>query len=602
MSSSSSSSASVKIRVHAASATSTGPVLASFLPGPPPERSLTGRAGDGGEAQFERLRFQYSADSARPSRVQLSAVNATVSYEARNSGESAPPARADVRYLLGALSRKRGRLDVYEVDAGGCVLGMRLTRVAGSGAAASAAASAAEQAANLGEGARRDILISSFGSRKKQAMDAATKANVINPAAVQARAGVTAALAGAARAAVAAAEEEEAARGGGGGGGGGGSVVPGVMRLAAGLGATSAAKVEASLMDARRGKLPPFDTGAGAPSEAYPLVALLPPQVAEALMGEAGEGGVADALAAVAAAAAAGGGDPSGQLQEGLRELYRGSAAALELARAAVEEVLAEGAAPPPPRAHKAGGAAGGGGQRLPLRAALADRLCAALLLRHLLAMHRAGDRLSFKPPRPAPAPEAAGGGEGAGAEGAPAPPPEGAWCIPDLRWVPAGGLLEHMLASFCEARAAPAGGGAGGEEPPGGGVPPGRAQREIFVRTPDLKDRLSCHMAAAALHAHGFPPPASARHLYDLAPLARDMRTTPQAAAAVFRELGCRAEPVRASAASLGAAAAAAAAEAGEEPAEAAPAQRRGGIVSYAVALTVPLTFPKVKMGAKKK
>ena len=597
---------------------------ATFLQGPPPEHSLTG-TGDDGRGQFDRLQFQYAADRSRPEKRQLTAANDTVSYEARNHGEGvAPP--SDVKYLLGVVSRKRGRMDVYDADGGGVIYGMRLKAVRGSGAESAAARGGGEHA--LDDRARRDILISAFGSRKKQAMDASQKANIINPNAVAAAAGVAKTITKSAASAATgggASSSSSASKGG--------SIVPDVVTVdPALLGSTSSAKVETSLMEARRAKLPPFRLDAESPSEAYPLEGLMPSDVMDALAGPTAaliraitSGGSSNSSSAAVD------GEQQGEEEDGgvegvIYRMSRGCDAARALltsiASRAASVLSASGssssadASSSKKKSKKRKGSsaaeddeeedaeisasASSSSAAPPLRLSasqrrtLQSRISAALYLKHLVSMYNARDRLSYKAERPRKEEEgdqaaaAAAGAEDA-VEDAAAGAASGRLIIPGLKFVP-DGALTHMLATFTEERA----GGGGGSE----GV--------TYVRTPDLTDRLASHIACAALHAHGWPGSSlsgggstGSGGGYDLALLARDLKLAPVRLAAIFRELGCRTEPVR----SADGAAATAAAAAGDEDDDEGGGKgaAKGGVVSYRVTLTVPLTFPKPKLGRKK-
>ena len=73
-----------KIKVHAATVDTSGPVLLSFLSGPPPEALLTGRGGSTGHA----VSFEYSRRAKGPRR-RLTGDSDVIRYEASNFGSAA---------------------------------------------------------------------------------------------------------------------------------------------------------------------------------------------------------------------------------------------------------------------------------------------------------------------------------------------------------------------------------------------------------------------------------------------------------------------------------------------------------------------------------
>lgn len=176
--------------------------------------------------------------------------------------------------MVGVYNTKRKRMDLYPLE-GDAVIGLHLTAVTGSvssrtvGGAGSSGVSGGLEGLNARE--RRDMVIADFGSKKKQKMERSRKANIVDIAAVAAAGDIAGALkAGSSKATAAAGADGE---------GEGSSSSAG----AGGIGATSAAKVDAALMRARLATLPPFDDKATQASRAFPLERMIPGDVFRAM-------------------------------------------------------------------------------------------------------------------------------------------------------------------------------------------------------------------------------------------------------------------------------------------------------------------------------
>ena len=496
-------------------------------------------------AASDALRYSVTLDAARPARRKVTARSHRVSYEAQNYG-SEGTLRGPFRYLVGVHDKATGVVQLMEVDTGG-VLGLQLTSVSGQ-----AGAAAAGGLAGVDDRGRRDLLISSFGSRKKQRMDASAKTNIVRVANIKAAGSVATGLTDSAARSHAAGAVEGAA-----------ATTP------LDLGATSAAKVEASLMAARRATLPPFDLEATDPALAYPLDGVLPPDVRTAFYDT-----VQELVGHV------GGEEPP---HTGwLRSLSKGSDYVvdrlLEVVRTGSDASGGE-----VPAASSSGGGERGRGAAGASRASTPDRLAATLLMGAMVALFRAGMKLAYRMPKVDVGAEGAGvssstadvegavegGGAEDGGDDAPAPAPREP-LIAALKGVPSP-VVAHLLATFTEARLGEHGAGVDGV---------------LYVRTPELTDRLASALCVLSLHVDG-----CSGGLCDAALLARDLRLTHAELGRFYRELGAT------TAAGAGRRGAAGAAAAGGEEGEGAVVEGAAA-VGLIVTLRAPIVFPKMKLG----
>ena len=262
-------------RVTPIDAEHSGPIVASFLQGPPPT-GVPLQAGAGAQAP---LRWSFAGggvgEGKRAGHRRLQCESASAVYSAQNfaggEGSAGFLGAPGYRYAVGVVSRKRGLVDLYAADGGGLVFGLQADASRGLTALLGEAGAAAAQGGSGLEGmdarAKRDALVDSFGSQKKKKMESARKANIVDVNAVAAAQEVSGgAAANAAAAAAAAARAAEAA-----------------AEAEGGEGSAAAGGGSESLEDMRRKLLPPFDLAAASPSEAYPLSTLLTPAAAELL-------------------------------------------------------------------------------------------------------------------------------------------------------------------------------------------------------------------------------------------------------------------------------------------------------------------------------
>ena len=116
------------------------------------------------------LDLRYFQQSSRPQKRTLRAYANTVTLEAKNHGTKTltPPCS----YFIGVRSSKRNRVDIYPADSG-VLYSLGIKEIEG----------VKEVKENELDGLdfyqRRDILIGSFGSRKKQMMEKSRKANIV---------------------------------------------------------------------------------------------------------------------------------------------------------------------------------------------------------------------------------------------------------------------------------------------------------------------------------------------------------------------------------------------------------------------------------------
>jgi hypothetical protein len=534
--------------------------------------------------------------------------------------------------MLGVYNPKRKRMDLYPVE-GGAVLGLHLTAVHGSGAAASASGGLE----GMGMRERRDMVIADFGSKKKQKMERSRKANIVDVTAVAAAGDIAGALRTGSKATARKAGEADAAAAGAAGSGG------------AGLG-TSAAKVEDALMRARVATLPPFDLSAPTPSRAYPLERIFTPTLYKliAASAHAFTKAVQEAAAstvdseAAPAAAVAGDGDAEaatagrpapGTVEEAVWRFGRDSEFVKDRLTRLAARVLGEAegggaeqeeeeeeeeeeedeeevsdtnvvdssAALARKRkqaaARKAAKAGRAGGRRNKADdVPTFKKLCCLMYLKHLLALHRAPEELRYRR-IPVRKPGAVKGDDADAA--AEEEVTETRLAIPQLRFIP-DPIVSVLLDTFTETRgdtrasrglagaalsaasgsASSAAAGAGGE---------GELPAVVYARTPALTDKLRAYAAVMTLAVDGYST--------DVRSLARDMRIVPAKLSLAYKELGCTIKPVRAEGAGSGPAAAGADADAEEASGKG----TRGAVESYSATLRVPLTFPALKLGRGK-
>jgi hypothetical protein len=216
------------------------PMLATFVQGPPiNEEALSIVYLQGAQTS----RAYHKVLVARAARENSDA--GVVRFEARSVGESSTGAtsalayRSSTKFLLGVFSKKRKRLDVYEPEGrdGSGIFGFHLTS---SGATRKAAEGSGLEGVSNRE--RRDVLISTFGSRKKKALERSKAANIVDVNAITAASETASVLRSSANAS---------------------AKVDGIDKLNE--------RSTQALMKAREALLPPFDSSATEASDAYPI-------------------------------------------------------------------------------------------------------------------------------------------------------------------------------------------------------------------------------------------------------------------------------------------------------------------------------------------
>lgn len=602
----------VKVRVHRVSREGRlNPLLASFAPPPGGEDEDESSCGNGNSGGAPGWTFSVSSTGKRGARRLLLARGpGGVLLEARSgsvgSGGDMGIASADSGssvLMLGIFSSKRSRVDLYPIEGGAAFAARPVATGTGAG-------SDAALLAGLSVAERRDLIIADFASSKKQRMEKSRKANIVDVGAVAALAEVEGTLRGAA-----------ASAGGTGASGTRGEAAPGL----------AAAKVEASLLAARRASLPAFDLDAVATHRVYPLESLLGGsgvyaavaresrafvrKVRGAAAATAGEAG-ADVAAAVAEATAA----VVHSFAKGHYVYFRDRLATLALAVAAAgsssigDDYRGGGAAA---AAMDGLGEIASADDQAPAFHALEDgslpvhaRLCCLFRVKHLLDLLRAPTKLRFSLLRAPGSGGAVDGEAGAAGQGndavaadvsadkeeMAAAPRLG---VRQLRFIPES-VVEGLLAAFTEARADAQAAEAATSLAAGAirqiedelGAESGRAPRGpradvpsvVYVRTGALTDKLLAHIAALALAVDGYAT--------ELRLLAADTQLSPEKLARTFRELGCVVKRLRASGNED-----AAGARKRTSKAAAAAAADGAAVGDFIASLTAPVAFPKAKL-----
>jgi hypothetical protein len=407
--------------------------------------------------------------------------------------------------LVGVVNKRRGRMTVYPAETGG-VFKLQMS-AAGLGDAGAAAVSAPST-----DRARQDLLISDFGSRKKQKMEVSRQANIVNVRAVAAVGEVSQHLQAASLGAEASREAAGASDG---------------LHHS-----TGESKAAATLLASRVATLPPFNADASSPHEAYPLGGI----ISQAVFAEL----EAPAKSVVRAMEGRSPGD-----EQLLASLSFGSQFVTDRLRKLLELSIERKSGGGAAAADSAAGDGSGGGA---IRKSAAKARAASLVyLGALLLLHRAPATLRFSVPAAAPQASTVVDGE---APAAPEALPDLEPRIHALRGVPAA-VVSDLLTRFTEERPASEGG----------------AAPSLYIRSPELRDRLVAHAAVLSLIVDGF--------VTDSQLLAADLRMTPAKVAQMYREAGCAVEPIRDSAGG-------------------------GTVVSYRAQLKTPLTFPKLKLNRR--
>lgn len=216
------------------------PILSTFVQGPPQsEDSLSFVYLQGAQAAKAYHRVLLARSNSESSEA-----GGLIRFEARSVGESSTGSsalahRGSTKFLLGVFSKKRKRLDIYEPEGrdGSGVFGLNLTS---SGTTNKAAAVSSLE--GVGNRERRDVLISSFGSRKKKALERSKAANIVDVHAITAATEAASVLRSSAKAS---------------------ATVDGSEKLDD--------RSNQALMKAREALLPPFDPSATEAPQAYPI-------------------------------------------------------------------------------------------------------------------------------------------------------------------------------------------------------------------------------------------------------------------------------------------------------------------------------------------
>ena len=215
------------------------PILSTFVQGPPQSDEALSfvylRGAQTARAYHRILLARSTSDSGEP--------GGHIRFEARSVGESSSGStsalahRGSTKFLLGVFSKKRKRLDVYEPEGrdGSGIFGLNLT----SSGATTKTTTSLDGVSNR---ERRDVLITSFGSRKKKALERSKAANIVDVHAITAATEAASVLRSSAKAS---------------------ATVDGAEKLND--------RSHQALMKARESLLPPFDPSATEATHAYPI-------------------------------------------------------------------------------------------------------------------------------------------------------------------------------------------------------------------------------------------------------------------------------------------------------------------------------------------
>jgi hypothetical protein len=308
----------------------------------------------------------------------------------------------------------------------------------------------------------------------------------------------------------------------------------------------SARAVEATLRESRLTMLPPYNERAATPADVYPLDGIL--------------GSAASATEVTV-----------NNIIRSLRDSVKLHALINSIARDSdfLRDRLSS------VTAARFSGDDGSGGT---VNAAMRRKLHSLVFLKHLLSLHRTKGELRHKLITAKPEREGEDGPAADSAEATAASTDTGTViAIPALKHIPSA-VVDRMLSLFAEQRHGGSSRGSAAQASSGDAAAQ-LADQPSYVRTKQLEDKLVTWIACLSLVIDDFNS--------DIRLLAADLKITPARALHFFKELGCSATPVR------GAAAASSTAADGAD-------DIKRAIVSYQVKLTVPLTFPKIKLGRK--
>ena len=497
------------MHVHEISDSTSGPIVASFVQGPPPlsvPSSTAGVPSLTGVVPHPLTLSYLRGEGKRAHQRQLIAEGSSVLYSASNHGIlGTSVSSSGYRYAVCVVSKKRSRVDVYEADGGGCVFGLEADSSRGL-ASLYGDAPLVSSMEGMDYLAKRDALIKSFGSQKRKKMEATRKANIVNVDAV----------AGAAEVSVnAAAASSQAALG---------KASAAALLASSGSGGdhlplaslTANAAAAAGEEETRRRLLPPFNPFATSAHDAYPLEGVLPPSVADllkpllsplfrALRGLTKREAAAAAAASVAAAAAAVSSPPpdppsSSPLDSpSIIACLPASALASKFSRACLESICT------------------GYVKGTLEKEEAARRILCCLYASHLLAL-AAPTQKKLKVVLHASGGAGVGGGGGGGYR---------VRGIPTLDDSPSA-LLASSLNEFFELQVN------GLTQAPAGEGDTHLSVEGLYVRTAEGGKRLEYRTAILALTAWDFS--------MDVGLLGDDLKVTPTSMVKVFKDLGCSA------------------------------------------------------------
>lgn len=470
------------------------------------------------------------------------------------------------RYALGVYNRKRKRLDIYETESNGSLFNVTMVSVTNrQGTTTYDNNDLTEVSAK----ARRDMLIESFGSRKKKAMERSKAANIVDVSAIAAAEQVAATLR----------ESSNQVSSS--------SSTTGTNTRAI---STSERKVTEALNAARRTMLPPFNELASIPDDAYPFDGIITNEEVDEIQYTTN-----NIIRAIAT-----------KDNTALEQLAYTHARGSEYVRDRLFRLSADDDKTKSKTKKRSSRSTttnddnndDNDDDTFTDKSVLRKRVRALLYLKCLLALHRSPNEL-----RPRTLTSSNTGDDTANPDennnastiviGNAAQ--EG---IPQLRWIPTS-IQNRMLSLFTEQRA--------NTRVHSSSLSSSSSSLSdiVYVRTPDLIDKLITWIACLSLIIDGYTT--------DLRLLAIDMRLTPVRLLHFYKELGCTATPVRSNLpAKLIDTTTTTIEQQPEEEinnneegsgdtnttANKPTVSGRSTVVSYTVVLHVPLNFPKPKIG----
>ena len=437
------------------------------------------------------------------------------------------------RYAIGLYNRKRKRLDVYETESNGIIFNLGITSVTNrDGTTTYDNNDLTEVSAK----ARRDMLIESFGSRKKKAMERSKAANIVDVAAVAAAEQVAATL-----------RESSTTLSST-------NSTDGTTTTTTRPTSTSERKVTEALNIARRAMLPPYNELASIPDDVYPFDGIITNEEVDTIQYTTN-----NILRAI-----------STKDKTALEQLAMVHARGSEYVRDRLFRLSENDDS----NKHKS--KKHHDDDTFNDKSVLRKRVRALLYLKCLLALHRAPNELRPRTLTNNTTTEGDGTENNDNTNTLTDPAinnitQEG---IPQLRWIPAP-IQTRMLSLFTEQRV--------NTRSNSSSSTTSTSNDTIYVRTPDLIDKLITWIACLSLIIDGYTT--------DLRLLATDMRLPPVRLLHFYKELGCNATPIRSNVPGN-------TVDEDNEEDNDKTSSGRSTVISYTVALHVPLNFPKPKIG----